>query len=252
MAKRNPLEGLTQENAKKAYLQTLNSVDIHIRSAQLIAADGIYGGAVTHLVLSTEEMVKGLLFYLESLGTDINKIPSINLFFSDHVVRHYFTVLFSMLNRIIKPLVALILKSKEEIHNSGIEIEYTEEEKVILSKDPKRIMGNFYDIKTMLDWWDEANNKKNGGLYVDVVGKDIFSPADVNEAEYIRAKKIAQQFRADVVSLIDEIDNGSAKEKKEFVKAFKKNEMANLISKVIQARQHEKKGGTSYDFLLDK
>jgi len=58
---RNLLKLLTNEECYDAYKKAFSTAEVHRKSAESIAKNGYYGTAVSHLILGTEELTKGLL-----------------------------------------------------------------------------------------------------------------------------------------------------------------------------------------------
>jgi hypothetical protein len=66
----------------------------------------------------------------------------------------------------IKLMFGLIYKMRERLHNPESYVEFTTEEKAMLSRDKEQIQNLlvnsqlFKNLPKMLDWWEDANMKR--------------------------------------------------------------------------------------------
>lgn len=225
----------------KAYKLALKNAESHADSAKRIARGKNYGHAVSHLVLSTEESVKALLFYGQSFGLSIKQIPGIQIFFTDHIIRHRFATIYHSMSMIMKPAVSLFTKMHSELHEPGLKIPRTKIEKAIESKDQTRLMAAFNSFPEMLDWWDEADSQKNRGLYVDYA-TEVQTPAHVTINEFRLADRITKEFRADISGLIAGMEQMSPEEKKFLLEMSREESWTEGIIRIIEHRKRERSG----------
>jgi len=237
---RNILKMLSNEQCFDAFKEAFDTAAKHKESAESIAKNGQYGMGISHLILGIEELVKGLLFRIQSLDIDVRNVPGIHLFFTDHILKHQFATDINMMYVIIKPFMGIINKMKEDLHNPESNIEYTDTEKAIISKDEKRIHAVFRNLPEMIDWWDEANIMKNKGFYVDYTTR-LETPMQVEAKEYIQAVEITEIFKSQIFEFIAYFDRLTDEEKKEAAKNAKKYNFTNLLVKIIEARKEQKK-----------
>lgn len=201
---------------------------------------GLYGNATSNLILSTEEIVKGVLFYAQYLGIDLRNIPSIHLFFTDHITKHRFATFLSMMLPLMNLFMGYIKKSKEKLHNPNSNIHYTEAEKAIISQDKSKIQEIFKDLPEMLEWWEDANRQKNKGLYVDY-SKSLETPMQITESEYKQALKLVNTFENEVLEAILYFDNLTIQQKKQLIISNKRSDLHKMIIPIIEARKRERK-----------
>lgn len=237
---RNLLKLLSNEECYGAYKNAFATADVHRVSAQSIAGNGHFGTAVSHLVLGTEELTKGLLLFLQSFSIDVRNVPSIHLFFSDHILKHQFAIYVNTMYPMLKLFMGVVYKMKEELHNPDANIEYTPLEEAFLSKDQKRIQAAFKDMPEMFDWWDEANKMKNKGFYVDYTNS-LETPMQVKEHEYLQAISITENFRTQLEEIISYFEKMSAEDRLETAKNAKAFNFSKLLTPIIEARKEQRK-----------
>lgn len=240
MAKPSPFPHMSNASCARAYRAAMKNAEQHADSSKRIARGKHYGHAVSHLVLSTEESVKALLYCGQSMGINIRQIKGIQMFFTDHIVRHQFATIFHAMSFIIEPMVSLFMKMRDELHEPEIKIPRNKVERAIESRDQNKLMVVFSDFPQMMDWWDDADRQKNRGNYVDYEG-DVESPSDVTRAEYLMAKKITQKFRDDVNRLIASMEKASPADKKYISGPEIQQTVAELLQKLIDHRKDQRK-----------
>src|SRR5690554_382298 len=208
--------------------------------AEASSNSGFYGSATAHLILSNEEIVKGVLFYAQHIGIDLRNIPSIHLFFTDHIAKHRFSTFLSTMLSFMKLFMGYIKKSKEKLHNPNSIIHYTEAEKAMISQDKSKIQEIFKDLPEMLEWWEDANRQKNKGLYVDY-SKSLETPMQITESEYKQALKLVNTFENEVLEAILYFDNLTIQQKKQLIISNKRSDLHKMIIPIIEARKRERR-----------
>ena len=210
---RNLLKLLSNTECLGASKESFTNADDHKRVAESIADNGLYGIAVSHLILSTEELVKGVLLYLQYMNFDLRNIAGIHLFFTDHIIKHRFaTIIGTMIYPIVEMFMSIAHKTKEKLHNPEADIIYNEIEQAIMLDDESKIEKMFSSLPAMLNWWDAANVQKNKGFYVDY-SKGLETPMQVTESEYKQALSITINFQNQVLKAISYIDNMTDEDK---------------------------------------
>lgn len=191
---RNLLKLLSDKECIQASGEAIKNAKIHKQTAESTAVYENYGIAVSHLILSTEELIKGLLLYTQGLGLDVRNISGIHLFFTDHIIKHRLATLVSTFYPILQLFMGIIYKMRDKLHNPDLEVEYTENENALLNRDETKMEAIFSDISEMMDWWDEANENKNKGFYVDY-SKMLETPMQVTKLEYTQAFTITDSLK---------------------------------------------------------
>ncbi|NHM07609.1 AbiV family abortive infection protein [Flavobacterium sp. CYK-4] len=168
---------LTYENAKR-----------HITTSNLLSAQGLYGIAISHIILGAEEYIKALiLLNLSGDSEFINDSEKVELF-KNHKFKH---------NNIKEFLKSLSDTAVEKYDAEMFDrlINYTD-------PDSKYSMDGFYisrvfditsltenDAAKLIKWLVKANDLKNNGFYINL-DENWESPERFNADDYKEANAL--------------------------------------------------------------
>jgi AbiV family abortive infection protein len=181
---------LSKEEIAKGISLSNQSASDHLRAAQLLAADGIYSIATSHLVLAGEEAAKATVLHIRLL--ELTKGIQLQIFdydeiakiFSQHKTKHFFAK--ENQKKLLVLLEAIIKKAKSVIESNEIE----DKEEGLKNLDN---VFNFISDESNMEWWNHANNNKNRGFYVGYQnGWQI--PSEIGEEEYSKGYKVVAQL----------------------------------------------------------
>lgn len=242
---------LSRQECLDIYQELINNSDRHFKVAEKIADIKEFGIAISHLVLGTEELVKALIIYLDYEGLEIRKVKGVKKFFYDHQIRHFFSGIFFLLTSVIKPMMQLVNRFKELIHNSQARTSMTEFETAVLSNDKskaEKITKEWGDknakeytdkFSLYFDFWTDAEIHKQRGFYVDY-DDQLFSPSQLNEKKYLQAYEITNSFRQECKELIEYVRSLQDRDKKMFAKTINTNkEFYKMIEDSINRQTEE-------------
>ncbi|MBN8697157.1 MAG: AbiV family abortive infection protein [Bacteroidetes bacterium] len=246
---RNLLKLLSDEECYSASMEAFETARIHKEAAETIAKTRHYGIPVSHLILSTEQLVVGVILYLQHLRLDVRNVEGVHLFFTDHVIKHRAATYINFLYPILKLLMGVIIKEKEKIYNPETIVEYSEEEKAFMSKDEEKIKTIFNDLSEMFDWWEDANMKKNQGLYVDYSDR-LETPMQITEGEYKQALVISLNFEKQITEIISHFESASTEDKDDIYKNRKSYKIDEILKSIIEARKKEIRDKKGKDKIL--
>ncbi len=57
-----------------AYLETIRNANKHIEIAESLQTSREYGVAISHLIIGSEEVVKALILYMDSVGFNFRQV----------------------------------------------------------------------------------------------------------------------------------------------------------------------------------
>lgn len=205
----------------------------HINSAKLLADNGEYGHAISHLILGIEELIKYHVMANYSVDVTIFNDQEVNpdnsrSIFNFHKTKHKLlaefidacskesseafleALFFDMINHPLKPEHLKIRENRfKEIGNiiyaAFSETHFTEEER-----------ADFFV------WLQNANNNKNNGFYVDWKNGIWKTPKDFSKPDYETALKFTAiiQSKTQIIKDIDITDD-------EFIKMLNSDASAN-------------------------
>lgn len=225
---------ISQLDCQKTYMTILENSDRHFMVAEKISKIDSYGIAISHLILSTEELVKALIIYLDGEGLHLRSIKGIKKFFYHHEIRHFFSNMFVVMSLILRSVMYFAKRINTLTHNPELISSATELETAIingnesqLDKIVKSLTENKIKHKAELigiysDFWDIADQTKQRGLYVDY-DKKLYSPNDFSEKDYIFAKEVINSFRRECKKFLNKVKNTPKDERVEIIKFINKD-----------------------------
>lgn len=197
---------LSKEELFKGVSYSNNSAANHLKAAQLLATNNIFGIANSHLILAAEEGVKAAFFHIRIItfskktGIKMFSEERIKNIFSNHKAKHAFVKAnYSFFSEILKTIINKVYTfvEKSQIKNKQEELNTI---KTVL---------NFVSKDNNADWWDHADNMKNSGFYVNYKNKWLL-PSDISKKEYLKSYPIVGQLLV-VTQLLEKfkITNGT-------------------------------------------
>lgn len=176
--------------AKGARL-ALTNARRHLRVADLLGNNRLFGPASTHVILALEELAKSLVLTFITMGVDVPK-SLLGDVMKRHSTRHDLTlgILFS---QVIRSLVftAIARASRSESVGSIEQIQKALEKEVRFAGSASSRTNSYNAI---LEWILDANDSKNLGLYVDFDGEKWTHPGSVNKKRFIFGYRIAEDL----------------------------------------------------------
>ena len=187
----------------------------HFLVADQIAAIKQYGMAISHLILGSEELLKGLVLLMDHKGFNLRKIKGISRIFGDHRARH------SVLKETFSVWLTIsgILRKKPSLKNF--------------------LVGTIEGISNYY-WWHQADDMKNRGFYVDF--KDVLiDPASIKKEQYQSALWHVMAFEREVDSFFLFLNDKNEFELKELLELFRQSELDELLHETITRKNEYNK-----------
>jgi AbiV family abortive infection protein len=174
----------------------------HYRCAIHLKEKGEFGLAVSHLVLSVEEAIKAYFLYLRGLGIPIRP-KALNDFLMRHTPRHQvgsgLYLAFSIGKWISDTLQAGYEESKNKSDQEILKLRDRTYRKIFDNlKEAASNNSNGTELEHILSstmkWWEDANEKKESGFYVDYLNGYWSSPNLIKEEDYQQSLEIAENI----------------------------------------------------------
>lgn len=172
----------------------LENAEHHLVCAGSLSSSGLYGFAISHLVLASEEAVKSFSFLCAAVGLQLPE-PDARRILTNHKARHALAVLSQVITDFIDRFVDLKATFGDD------EMPTPE---AFLSNIPAAFAGwDAYiasthepDFRSDMAWWEQANALKQAGMYVDYVAPDRVwrSPATFTEQDYNNSAAPVRRF----------------------------------------------------------
>lgn len=227
---------ISEQECGIVYRHVIKQANHHFYIAENISSQSHYGAAISHLILGSEEMIKGVTLLLEAKGFKVRKIKGINKLFRQHGARH----------NLIRDLFSVWLFTRplviKWINTNG---QYT----VLEADESGKITGGFViealfkillgwtKAKNNFHWWVNADNLKQKGFYSDY-SNGLQLPSNLTVKDYEEAHRHTLRFRNDAQSFIVWLENSPQLKLEEFRKNFVEAQFPQLIEETI-FRKHE-------------
>ena len=143
------------------------------------------------MILGAEEYAKAIITMLHTYEVDVFKIKEFQLVFKNHKKKHEVATLIELLN-IIEPLMEI----KEWNYNrEKRKKEHQWIDRFILNAiDSLKILSPVVEIGKSIKWWDNADEIKQRGIYVDYY-ETLFLPKEYSKTDFIQAKSSADRIK---------------------------------------------------------
>lgn len=219
---------LPREECLNISKDIFDSAEKHFKNAAHLYSVQSFGAGISLLVLGSEELVKGMLLYLNSLGLQLRNIPGIQKFFKDHKTRHSTVFMCVVMTFNMRQTHKMALRFHDIQHNSEKHGRLKGWDRFLLNKDKEekdqllkhwmeRKGHNFFQkIMSQMDFWLDANDAKNKGFYVDYKN-GVTSPLHVTEQEYQWAYEATTIFKTYCQQAIHFIEALQGEERKRVV-----------------------------------
>jgi AbiV family abortive infection protein len=193
---------------------------LHINTAKLLADNGAFGFAISHLILGIEELIKYQVvlthFADNTVFADKEVNPTNrNSIFRDHLKKH----------DLIKEFQQAISKDfTADFHDyiyhkaTGQELK---EKHIAIEMNRFKEWGSFFNVayaeinipeverQSFFEWLKKANDTKNNGLYVNWTPISFDSPSDIKKEDFEAALKNANAIlhQTEVIKSLDLTDD---------------------------------------------
>ena len=190
------------------------------KAGQLLADNKMYGPAISLTILGAEEYVKSLCLYLEGKGFQLRDIKAIQGIFSQHTARHRVMRDTFSVWIVLKDLLSLSRKSTR---------------KQILQTSALALLNIFSAISNH-EWWQQADDLKNKGLYANY-RNGLILPDSLTNEEFLNTIKFTKSIPTEIQSFVNRLNKMDIQELKGFITLFKEAQIDQLIEESILTKR---------------
>lgn len=226
---------LSQAECQQAYSFIIENSNQHFEIAELLSSNKYYGSAISHLILSSEELLKAMIIYFDANGTEIRKIKGIETFFIHHSPRLIYLGLHLLfpkdtIKEGINYLVNKGFMDSKLIPRSELDYLYL---RFAENKDFGIEESQYEDFKVRMEELNHSHILKVGssfafflvraemfkqqGFYVDFKDRIQTPKVEFNIEKYEYTKKETSSIKEIIESYITELEAMEESAKKEFV-----------------------------------
>jgi len=218
-------------------LNSKNQYDIGVK----LAAEENYGSAISHLLISSEEMVKALVVAFDAKGFRLRNIKGMDIFFRNHEIRFFVGYLIFIITLFGDDLFTAIKKMKK-YPSFALEIKnfYFNETKL-----KWYFLRKFIRINREIEWFSKAEVFRQNGFYVDMKGS-LISPLKLTKKEFTEAKQRLDKINELININIECILSDDVEMIQEVEKLKKLFEDENLYLKIETELENKQKGKKTF------
>jgi AbiV family abortive infection protein len=210
---------LSAKECALAYPIVVENGDRHGRVAAILADNNEYGNAVSHLILGAEELLKATLLVMESKGFNLRHNKSIGKLFSHHWARH---AIFKEPLSIWLFFQRLIKNGSNSASNKGVGF----------FGMAVRFFYGAMDGYLNYAWWDQADERKERGFYVDWCGS-LVDPGSITKEQYEIALHHSKSLQRELKKFIALIGNAGKEKVAYYIDLFKASGAEELLTETI-------------------
>lgn len=219
---------LSKAECSALYPEILSNARAHFDLAKDVFRSKNYGFAIAHTVLASEELVKALLVFGETLDLEIRKIPGVKKYFANHKVRH------DLANHVYLVL-CFLMPFSDAVKDEQL-IEWNEDGSVKYAwclENRMRYLRALVPLRKGFAWWQNADYFKQTGFYVDY-GDRVIKPSDITLKDCKNGLDVTERSFDMATQLIDQVEKMSDAEKQKYIKELPRIEILKLIESFVK------------------
>lgn len=191
-------DSIDKQEILKGFKIILSNANNHFNCAKILADKKLFGLAISHLILASEEAIKAIYFARKKMFPD--ERLDITGLFSNHFSKHSTAVdIMDLVKDFYYNSVSLIA---DHISKNP---DVSDKDKSIVESEHKLFVEQYnkFNLEYLIKWWEKANRLKNKGFYADYYRNKWSSPEDLKEQDYLESYPITGVFLAFVNILND-------------------------------------------------
>lgn len=234
---------ISSKECLTVYKQILINVDAKWNTANKIAELGDYGSAVSHIIISIEELMKALLIYFDGKGFYFRRVKGMDTFFKNHQIRYviaYAIFVMAIFGDELKKFILKMRENPEYMLRLSIEIK---EEDYFERKLKLPLLKKLSLLRKEFDWFSDVDISRQSGFYIDYK-EELKKPSDITSEDFLKFKKNMAKVRNVAKGLIDVFEQNSSETalqlaslKKDFSQKDYYSKIENALSKLKASKE---------------
>jgi AbiV family abortive infection protein len=183
---------LSKEQAEKGFRLCSNNADVHYNMSALIAKEGHFPMANSHLILAMEEAIKAIFLYLKHIHNDVDF--EVKKMFKKHQHKHEFArdnfdVFYEKGLEVLGQVNEANKIAYSEERLSQLDQEEAENIRIValaLDASYKKMarLNLESSLPNIQKWFNKADLQKSRGFYVDFQSKQWKIPQEITKEDY--------------------------------------------------------------------
>ncbi|MBS1596165.1 MAG: AbiV family abortive infection protein [Bacteroidetes bacterium] len=201
------LTTLTQKECCQLYKALLKNSNAKWDDAEILAGGKSYGTATTLTIISIEELIKGLIVFLDSEGFQFRKVKGMHKLFKDHRLRYWISYVIFAIGVLGDDLFLFFENIKINTENTLGTIQKMNTNKHYANRVLRIYI--YKKVKTLreeLILFSMIDELRQDGLYCDY-SDNLKNPLNVSENEYSKIRMRLSKVKMLIESLILSCEN---------------------------------------------
>lgn len=196
---------LNRVECKIASKEAFKNADKHIEIAEKLETSKDYGIAISHLIMGNEEIIKGFILHLDSVGFTFRQVKGLESIFRNHQLRYLTSYILFALSTFLEE--SNLWLAERKVHKTFWDI-FSEFVKMITSEDQETRNIIMSKIITKLEFlleeikkFSDFDNQRQQGNYVDF-NDELHTPLNKTEKDYMHVKERVIKVKDAVSQLV--------------------------------------------------
>lgn len=197
---------ISKKECSTVYKNILDNSDKKWESGKKLADTGEYGGATSLAIISIEELVKGLIVFIDGQGFDFRRVKGMKSIFENHQIRYLIAFSMFVMGLAGEELVKLVQSFKGRPQELTTLMNKIKTDKEFLRTTGTRyVLKKLVVLKNEFDWFSRVDIFRQDGFYCDY-DEQLKNPISITEEDYRHVISRLEKVRLVGKALIDSFD----------------------------------------------
>lgn len=238
---RKQIKDLSDSDCQDLFEAIMQNSERRWQSAELLANNQDYGGAIRDLITSMEEMIKSIIMLADTKGFEFRKIENMDFIIRrSHSIRHLIGLLMLIFNIFIDDFKKVI----EKFHESPSEFLLIVKNKPFVETLLKKyLVEKIIIFQEEFKWFSKVEITRQQSTHVDL-GEEIISPISLTSDDYqevFSRMNNVKKLGSDFISSLTSDDKDFNQQLADLQKQFIDEDWYETISSFIESTKNGKK-----------
>lgn len=203
--------GFSQEECLIRYKDLIENSEQKWKSAQTLASNHDFGGAISYLTISIEKLAKGLIVLLEGKGFEIRRVNSIDVFLrKNHSIRFLMAFLMFALGVFGEDALQWINKIRDNPESEIKKLKVLTKDKKSLEKKIKiYFLRKWVKLSGEINWFSQLEVFRQNGFYTDFL-QELKSPLSLTDNDYMKVLQRLELVRKVGIFIISALEENNS------------------------------------------
>jgi AbiV family abortive infection protein len=194
---------ISKQECLIVYQDLLNNSQKKWQAGENLAKTNEFGSAISLAIISTEELVKGIIVFLDGKGFDFRNVKGMDTVFRNHQIRYVIAYAMFLMAIFGEELMKFILKIKDDPDKFILIFdEMKDDEKYFEKHFGYYLLKKIVTIRREFRWFSKADIFRQDGFYCDYQ-EQLKTPILVDSKNYKQVYKRLERVRTMGLGIID-------------------------------------------------